>query len=80
MPVDVDGTQYFSTDDVADAAPVSRQTLWRWRPDGSVPSGHRYRGKHLIFTADELRQIVEYAHRLEPATVIRDTGPEPSPA
>ena len=62
----IDGVAYFSAADVARAAGVTRQTLWRWRQDGKVPPGRKYRDKQVVFTTDESELIREYAHRLEP--------------
>jgi transposase-like protein len=62
----IDGTTYFSAAHVARAAGVTRQTLWRWRQEGKVPAGRKYRDKQVVFTKDESELIREYAHRLEP--------------
>ncbi len=62
----IDGTTYFTAADVARAAGVARQTLWRWRQDGKVPPGRKYRDKQVVFTSAESEQIREYAQRLEP--------------
>ena len=64
--VEVGGVRYFSAGDVAKAVGVSRQTLWRWRQEGKIPAGHRYRDRQVLFTAEELEAIKEYAHRIEP--------------
>lgn len=62
----IDGTTYFTAAAVARAAGVTRQTLWRWRQDGKVPAGRKYRDKQVVFTSAESDLIREYAHRLEP--------------
>lgn len=62
----IDGVAYFSAADVAKSAGVTRQTLWRWRQDGKVPVGRKYRDKQVVFTRAESDAIREYAHRLEP--------------
>jgi hypothetical protein len=62
----IDGVVYFSAAYVARAVGVTRQTLWRWRQDGKVPLGRRYRDKQVLFTERETDLIREYAHRLEP--------------
>ena len=59
MPLTIDGTQYYSADDVLAQAAVSRQTFWRWRQGGLVPEGRLYRGRHLVFTADELENVIK---------------------
>ncbi len=55
-------------------AGVTRQTLWRWRQDGKVPAGRKYRDKQVVFTSAESEQIREYAQRLEPIAVIQRHG------
>ena len=67
VPVEVEGVAYYSASEVARAAGISRQSLWRWRTEGKVPLGRRYRDRQILFTALELQQVKEYAHRLEPA-------------
>ena len=66
MPVQINGTEYLSVTETAKKVGVSRQTLWRWRSEGSVPQGQLFRGKHPVFSPDDLRAIEEYANRLEP--------------
>jgi hypothetical protein len=66
MPVEIDGKLYFSPNDVAKEAGVSRQTLWRWRQQGRIPAGNRYRGHQVLFTDIELKAILDYARHLEP--------------
>jgi len=63
----INGKQFFSTRDVVDRTGVSRQTLWRWRREGCIPCGHRHRGRQVVFTAEEVESIRDYANRLEPA-------------
>src|SRR5688572_23321989 len=62
----IDGTIYFMSGEVAKAVGVARQTLWRWRSEGRIPAGRRYRGRHVMFTEAELEAIGRFAHRLEP--------------
>jgi predicted DNA-binding transcriptional regulator AlpA len=69
----IDGVRYFTAAHVARVAGVTRQTLWRWRQDGKVPPGLKYRDKQVVFTGAEVEQVREYAHRLEPIeTVVPD--------
>ena len=62
----IDGSEYFSATQIVETTGISRQTLWRWRQEGKVPAGHRFRDKLLVFTAEELEQIRQYANRVEP--------------
>ena len=66
MPIEVDGVKYFTAADVARDVGVTRQTLWRWRQDGKVPAGRRFRDRQVIFTGGELDTIRDYANRIEP--------------
>lgn len=76
----IDGVSYFTAAEVARVAGVTRQTLWRWRQDGKVPSGRKYRDKQVVFTQAESELIREYAHRLEPiARGPLDASHEPRP-
>ncbi len=77
MSVLVDGVAYRTAEDVAREAGVTRQTFWRWRKLRKVPQGRRFRdGQQLLFTADEVRRVVEFANRMEPvvAAGIRPPG------
>jgi predicted site-specific integrase-resolvase len=64
--LEIDGVTYFSATELLSELGVSRQTLWRWRHDGKVPAGHRYRDRTILFTADEVELIRQYANRIEP--------------
>lgn len=66
MPVEVGGQQFFTNNEVSEQLSVSRQTLWRWREKGRIPPGVRYRTRQVLFTADEVMAIREYANKLEP--------------
>ncbi|HEV7590421.1 MAG TPA: helix-turn-helix domain-containing protein [Longimicrobium sp.] len=66
MPIDIDGVGFFSANEMAEACGVSRQTLWRWRRQGVVPQGRRFRDRQLLFTQSELEQVQDYANRVEP--------------
>jgi transposase-like protein len=73
MPFPIEGVTYFTMDEVAREAGVSRQTLWRWRRDGKVPRGHSFRdGQQVLFTLSELQAVREHAHRVEPIGGARD--------
>ena len=69
MPVQVNGVEYLSVAEVLADIGVTRQTLWRWRQEGHIPGGNRYRGRQVVFSPDELAQIRSYANRVEPIEV-----------
>ncbi len=79
MPVEIEGICYFSASDIHRQLSVSRQTLWRWRRDGKIPVGRRYRDHQVLYTQGELDEIRDYANRLEPAnfdsTIRTGSGP-----
>ncbi len=66
MPIEIKGLIYFSLAEVAERIDVTRQTLWRWRQDGKVPPGHKYRGRQVIYTPAELNAIERFANRIDP--------------
>ena len=66
MPVEINGIKYLSATELLDAVDVTRQTLWRWRQEGKIPAGHRFRGRQVVFSPDEVAAIEEYANRIEP--------------
>lgn len=61
----IEGVQYYTTEEVAAAAGVSRQTLWRWRKAGQVPQGHTFRTRGVLFSQGERDRIVAFANRVE---------------
>ena len=67
MAINIKGVTYYSVTDIHQDLDVTRQTLWRWRKDGKIPQGLRYRGHQIVFTKQEAEAIREYANRLEPA-------------
>lgn len=66
MPVQIHGKEYLQATEVAKAVGVTRQTLWRWRRDGSIPVGSRYRGRQIVYTGAEVGLIRRFAERIEP--------------
>ena len=64
--VQIDGVEYVAASEVSRQVEVSRQTLWRWRREGKIPSGHRYRDGRVLFTLEELHEIREHAFKVEP--------------
>ena len=65
-PVVIDGAEYFFAAELAEDLSVSRQTLWRWRTEGKIPNGRRYRGGRVVFNKDEVEAVRAYANLLEP--------------
>jgi predicted DNA-binding transcriptional regulator AlpA len=76
QPLEIEGRRYFRAIEVADEIKISRQTLWRWRADNKIPLGHRFRGRQIVFTAEEFETIREFANRIEPvsSTDIKQLG------
>lgn len=66
MSVEINGKKYFQATEVAETVGVTRQTLWRWRRDGSIPVGSKYRGRQIVYTPTEVEIIRQFAERLEP--------------
>jgi Helix-turn-helix domain len=66
MPVTIEGEEYYTNSEVSDGLRVSRQTLWRWREKGSIPAGLRYRTRQVLFKAEEVEVIRQFANRLVP--------------
>jgi hypothetical protein len=66
MPLSVDGITYFSTAEVLTTLKISRVTFWRWRSGRRIPPGSLLRGRQLVFTAEELMVIRNYANRVVP--------------
>jgi predicted DNA-binding transcriptional regulator AlpA len=69
MPRQIDGVPYFSAAEVIDAVEITRQTFWRWRREGKVPRGHRFRDGQVVFTEAELQEIQAHANHLEPISL-----------
>ena len=66
VAAEIDGISYFAAIEVCKALGVSRQTLWRWRQEGRIPAGHRFRNGQVFFTEAELDAVRDYANRIEP--------------
>ena len=69
MTITVDGIEYATATELLDELKISRQTLWRWRQQGKIPSGRLHRNNKLVFTSEEAASIRGFANRLEPALV-----------
>lgn len=73
MPTVIHEVEYFTHCEVADQVGIDRTTLWRWKKEGKVPPGRRFRGNQVLFTAAEVKVIEDYAFRIEPiSTADRD--------
>ena len=69
MPIELKSRLYFSVNEVLSDTGISRQTLWRWRQDGKVPLGHRFRDRQILFDEEEFHAIRRYATHVEPLDV-----------
>jgi len=65
-PVEIDDLEFFGASELAEELSISRQTLWRWRNDGKIPIGQRFRDGRVLFTAEEAEEVRRYANHLEP--------------
>jgi predicted DNA-binding transcriptional regulator AlpA len=74
MSVEIHGIRYLTATGLLATIDVTRQTLWRWRQEGKIPSGHRYRGREVVFSPEEVKAIQEYANRLEPINITPAAG------
>jgi transposase-like protein len=72
VTIEIEGTQFFTAQEVAAEAGVTRQTLWRWRRAGKIPPGSRFRNRQILYTAAECREIRDYANFLEPLSRASD--------
>ena len=66
MPSAISGVKYYSSPEVLAECAISRQTLWRWRKVGKIPSGRRFRDGSVLYTESEYEAIKDFAHRVEP--------------
>jgi hypothetical protein len=74
--VTIAGTTYLTAAYVAKQIGVSRTTLWRWRHEGKIPPGRRYRNGLLLFTPTEAEMVRKHADKVEPIAV---TSSQPAP-
>jgi hypothetical protein len=72
MPTKINGTQYLTASDLLKELDITRQTLWRWRREGKIPAGHRFRNRQVIFSPEEVEVIRDYANRIEPISDMDD--------
>ena len=66
--VKVAGTMYLPATEVAKHVGISRTTMWRWRHEGKIPLGRRYRSGLILFSPAEVELVRDYADRLEPVS------------
>lgn len=66
MPKHIEGRPYYSSGDIVSQLGVTRQTLWRWRREGKIPAGYRYRDRWILYTELEFQEIQRFANRVEP--------------
>ncbi len=66
MALKIDGIAYLAAIELLRELDISRQTLWRWRREGRIPPGHRFRDGKVVFTQQEADEIRRYANRIEP--------------
>lgn len=64
--IEISGIKYFTIADIVKKLGLARQTIWRWRRERKIPAGHRFRGKLILFTEDEIEKILQFANRIEP--------------
>lgn len=64
--VSIAGTTYLPATEVAKHVGISRTTLWRWRREGKIPLGRRYRNGLILFSPAEVQMVRNYADKLEP--------------
>lgn len=68
MALHIEGTTYYSVSELLGELDISRQTLWRWRREGKIRQGHRFRDGKVVFTESEAEEIRQFANRIEPIT------------
>lgn len=66
MALRIAGTPYIAGYELLGELGISRQTLWRWRREGHIPPGHRFRDGKVMFTQEEADEIRRFANRIEP--------------
>jgi len=67
----LNGLVFYTLAEVCELAGMTRQTFWRWRSEGRVPSGTRFRDRQLLFSTSEVEVIKEYSNRMQPAVAVR---------
>ena len=63
MPRRIGGLVFYSTQEAAEAAGISKATLLRWLKNGDVREPKRDRKGWRIFSANEVGDIQAWAHK-----------------
>ena len=63
MPKMIGAQEFYSTQEVAIAAGISKATLLRWLKNGDVPEPMRDRRGWRIFSEDHVGEIRAWAHK-----------------
>lgn len=66
MPVNINNIKYISASELLAELGVTRQTLWRWRQQGKIPSGNRMRNRMVVFSPGEVEEIKAFANQIQP--------------
>ena len=66
MPKEIEGITYLHATELAEEIGVSRQTIWRWRREGKIPAGNRFRGRQVVFSPSEVEAARDFAFGVEP--------------
>lgn len=64
--IKIHGVNYFLATDIIKEIGVTRQTFWRWRHEGKIPVGHRFRNGRILFISAEVESIRQFANRIDP--------------
>ena len=59
MPVTVEGVEYLSADEAAEALGVKRETLYAYASRGRLRSYRRGTGRARLYRADEIRALTQ---------------------
>lgn len=71
--IEINGSIYVTATSLAKQVRVCRQTLWRWRQGGQIPSGHRHRNGQVLFTKEEVEAVLAFANRVDPIDFSSDS-------
>jgi predicted DNA-binding transcriptional regulator AlpA len=66
MPREIRGITHLTVSELVDEIGVCRQTIWRWRKDGSIPQGQKFRDGAVVFSPAEVQAIRAFAEHTEP--------------